>query len=76
MESSRLISARAISIDSCSSACPLPSQFAHFALHQLQMDVERIERVADLVRHARREQSQRIETLRFDRLLASSAGSR
>ena len=33
------------------------------------MDVERIQRVPDFVRNASREQSQRIETFRFDRLL-------
>ena len=38
------------------------------------MDVERIERIADLVSDAGREQSQRIETLRLDRLLRWSGG--
>ena len=38
------------------------------------MDVERVQRIADLMRHARGEQSQRLEALRLDRLLRSSGG--
>ena len=41
IESSRLISARAMSIDSCSSRrSSAARKFLHFPLHQLQMDVE------------------------------------
>ena len=69
MESSRLISPRAMSIESCSSSRVFAFQLARLPLHQLQMDVEGIERVADLVRYAGGEQGERIQSLALDRFL-------
>src|SRR5262249_53385446 len=44
-------------------------QVLQAALHQLQMNVERIEWIADLVRYACCQQRQRVQTFRFDGLL-------
>jgi hypothetical protein len=41
-------------------------QLFHLALHELQMNVERVERIADFMRDARRQQRQRLDTLAFD----------
>ena len=76
IESSRVISARAMSIDSCSSSCRFSIEFAHLPLHQLQMDVQRIERIADFMRHARGQQRERIEALRLDRFFGRAPAFR
>ena len=47
---------------------PLRRQGVHFALKQLEVDVQRIERIADFVGHAGGEQGQRVEPLGLDRL--------
>ena len=44
-------------------------QLAQPPLHELEMDVQRVQRIADLVRHARREQRQRRQLFALDRLL-------
>ena len=50
--------------------------FAQLALHELEMDVQRVERIADLVRHARREQRERGELFATGSFPPSSAASR
>ena len=72
MESSRLISERAISIDSCNGLRSAGAKFFHLSLHQLQMDVKRVQRIADLMRDAGGEQSERVEPLRLDRLFSGA----
>ena len=74
MESSRLISERAMSIDSCSSRLSSADRelFA-LSLHQLKMDMERIERIADFVGHPGGEQREGRETFGLDRLLGRAA---
>ena len=44
-------------------------EFFHFPLHQLKMDMEGIERIADFVGHPGGEQGKGRQTFRFDRLL-------
>src|SRR5207302_3808104 len=50
--------------------------FSRFAFDQLQMNVERVQWVANLVGNAGGEQSERVEPLRFNRLLFSPAAFR
>ena len=45
----------------------------HFSLQQLQMNVERVERIPDLMRDARGQQSQRVEPLGLECLLSRTA---
>ena len=48
-------------------------EFTRFAFDQLQMNVERVERIADFMRNPGSEQSQRVQPLRLDRLLFAAS---
>ena len=48
-------------------------QLLHTALNQLQVNVQRVKRITDLVRNACRQQHQRIQTFRLNRLLRGAA---
>ena len=65
MESSRVISSLRDFSEFCRSSRGASRQLAQLALHELEMDVQRVQRVADLVRDARREQRERGQPLRL-----------
>ena len=50
-------------------------QFAQLAAEQLEVDVERVERIADLMGHAGGEQGERVEALGLQRFLRLRAGA-
>ena len=73
MESSRVISPR--DIDRFLEFLPqFAVEFANFSLHQLQVDVEGIQRIPDLVGDPGSEQRERIEPFGFDRLFRRTPG--
>ena len=43
-------------------------QFFELSLHELQVEIERVKRVANFVRHARGQQGQRLNPFAFDRI--------